>query len=104
MCHMIDYEMVHHMESLREHLDPDSLDAALIDWIYLGRFVGYCGIEWCQISQKKYLKITHPSWMGPPSYAFILDHIEFFNKDKQPLHDLTDLTVDDILYFKLCIR
>ena len=42
--------------------------------------------------------------MGPPSYAFILNDIEFFNKDKQPLHDLTDLTVDDILYFKLCIK
>ena len=98
MRHMIDDEMVHHMESLRANLDPDSLDAALIDCIYLGRFVGYRGIECCQTNQKTYLKITHPSWTGPPSYAFILDNVEFFNESKQPLYDLTDLSVDDILH------
>ena len=42
--------------------------------------------------------------MGPSLYTFILEDVAFFNEDKQPLHDLTDLTVDDILYFKLCIK
>ena len=102
--HMIDDEMIHHMESIRADLDPDSLEAALIDWIYLGRFVGYRGIEWCQTKQKEDLKIDHPSWTGPPSYAFINDDIEFFNDKKQPLHDLRGKTVDDILYFRLRIK
>ena len=45
---MIDDEMVHHIEKIRPNYDQDSIESALIDWIYLGRFVGYRSIEWCQ--------------------------------------------------------
>ena len=98
---MINNKMIHHMESLRSNLPPDSLEASLVNWIYLGRFVGYRGIKWCQTSMKKYEKILHPNWNGPASYAFILDDTEFVNHDKKPVDDLTGLTADDILYFKL---
>ena len=46
-------------------------------------------------------QILHPNYDGPASSAFILDNVEFFNHDKQPLDNLTGLTLDNILYFKL---
>ena len=80
---------------------PDSLEAYIIIWIYLGDFVGYCSIKWCQKSMEEYEKITHPNWYGAASYTFISDDVEFYNHNKQPLDDLTGLTLGDILYFKL---
>ena len=64
---MIEDEMIHHMESLRSGLSQDSVEASLIDWVYLGQFVGYRGIKWCQTSIKRYNKILHPNWDGPAS-------------------------------------
>ena len=38
---MVHDKMVHHIES-QQHLYPqDTLEAALTDWLYLGRFVGF---------------------------------------------------------------
>ena len=34
-CKMIHDKMIHHMEKVQAKLDPDSLQVALIDWIYL---------------------------------------------------------------------
>ena len=100
-CHsMIDDEMIHHMESLRSNFPSDSWGAFLVNWVYLGWFVGYRGIEWCQTSMGKYDKILHPNWNRPASYASILDAIEFSNYGKQPLDDLTGLTPDNTLYFR----
>ena len=57
---MIYDEMFHHMELMRPTYTDDSLEAALTDWIYLGRFVGFRGIEWCQETQHTYKEIDHP--------------------------------------------
>ena len=42
---MIYDEMIHHLEKVRSTHHEDSLNSALIDWIYLGRFCGYRSIE-----------------------------------------------------------
>ena len=101
---MIHDEMIYYLESIRSSYDPDSLEAALIDWIYLGRFVGYRSIEWCQTKQKDYHKIDHPNWEGPRSYAFIADDFQFYNALKQPIYDLADAATSDISYFTLRFR
>ena len=49
---MIHDEIIHNMEKHRQTHHKDSLEAALIDWIYLGRFVGYRSTEWCQKNQE----------------------------------------------------
>lgn len=101
---MIHDEMIHHLEAIRSSYAPDSLEAALIDWIYLGRFAGYRSIEWCQTKQREYLKIDHPNWEGPRAYAFIADDFQFYNAQKQPLSDLANTTLLDIAYFTLRFR
>jgi hypothetical protein len=101
---MIYDEMVHHLDTISSNYEADSLEAALIDWIYLGRFVGYRSIEWCQTTQKQYLKIDHPTWDGPKSYAFIADDFQFYNKLKQPVHDPTNVSIDDIDYVTIRFR
>lgn len=102
---MIHDEMIHHMESIHHQFDEDSLNAALIDWIYLGRFVGYRGIEWSQTTQQEYLKIEHPNWEGPASYAFIAEDFQFINKLKQPItDDLTSVSIDDVDFVSVRFR
>ena len=51
--HMIDDKMVHHIESPRANLDPDSLDAALIDWIYLGRFLAIVALNGAKPTRRR---------------------------------------------------
>ena len=101
---MVHDEMVYYMESIRHQHSEDSLEAALIDWIYLGRFVGFRGIEWCQISQKQFLKIEHPNWEGPNSYAFISGDFQYFTKTKQQVHKLTTTTIATIEYVVIRLR
>ena len=102
---MIHDEMIHHLEKIRPNYTQDSLEAALTDWIYLGRFVGYRSIEWCQKTQKSYHKIEHPNWEGPLSYAFIAEDFQFFNKHKQPIYnDIDRISIDDIAYVEIRFR
>jgi hypothetical protein len=101
---MITDEMFHCMEAKRHTLDPDSREAALIDWYYLGRFVGYRSIEWCQKKQKEFEKITHRLWSGPSSYAFIIEDFELFRYNGQQILDLNSAEYEDIAYFNLRIR
>ena len=101
---MIHDEMIRHMETRRQTLHVDSVEAALIDWIYLGRFVGFRSIEWCQKTQKKFEEITHRNWEGPASYAFIMDDIQLFRSNKQRIHDITTVNTDDIDHFTLRFR
>ena len=95
---MIYDEMFHHMELMRPTHTDDSLKAALTDWIYLGRFVGFRGIEWCQETQHTYKEIDHPCWEGPKSYAFIADDFQFFTKDKRQVHTLSEESIKTIAY------
>ena len=90
--------MVHHIES-QQHLYPwDTLEAVLTDWLYVGRFVSFRGIEWCQTTQKRYLDINHPLWVGPKSYAFVPDDFTFFTKNKQQVKLFTPTSITTIVY------
>ena len=101
---MIYDEMFHHMEQTRPQYTKDSLDAALIDWIYLGRFVGFRGIEWCQETQNKYKTIDHPNWEGPKSYAFIAEDFQFFTTDKTQVFTLSEHSIETIAYVVIRFR
>ena len=53
-------------------------------------------MEWCQTKQTDYLKIDHPAWDGPASYALTADDIQFFTKDKKRIHNVSNVSIDDI--------
>ena len=101
---MIDDEMVHYMEKTRTNHTPDSLEDAITDWVYLGRFVGYRSIEWCQTTELDYHKIEHPNWDREKSYAFIGRDFAFYNDKKQRLYNIADLSPDDVAYVVLEFR
>ena len=101
---MIHDEVIHHMEKQRQAHNHDTLEAALLDWIYLGRFVGYRSIEWCQQHHHKFQTIENRLWTGPTCYAFIDEDFQFFTSDKQPIYDKTNLTWDSIGYVTICFR
>ena len=46
---MIYDNMLAHMLRICRLAPPDSLDAALLDWIILGRYTGARRSEWCQV-------------------------------------------------------
>ena len=96
--------MYHHMESKRHAYHEDSLEAGLVDWLYLGRFVGYRAAEWCQEQRTKFKRIDHPIWDGPDSYAFIYSDFQFFDTDEQPVTNLSDASIDDVEYLKIRFR
>ena len=95
---MVYDETFHLMELNCPKYTHNFLEAALINWIYLGRFVGFLGIELCQETQNKYTTIDHPNWEGPKSCAFIGDDFQFFTKDKRRVHTLSDKSTETILY------
>ena len=101
---MVHDEMVHHIESQRHLYPQDTLESALADWLYLGRFVGFRGIEWCQTTQKQYLKINHPLWEGPKSYAFVSDDFTFFTDNKQQVTVFTTTSITTIAYVIIRFR
>ena len=101
---MIHDEMIHHMASCQSSYHPDSLKAALLDWIYLGRFVGYRSIEWCQKTMLEYEKIVHPNWIGPDSYAFIAEDFQFYDNEKVHIVDPTTTSLSNILYVLIRFR
>ena len=97
---MIHDEIIHYMEKIRGTYQEDSVEAAIIDWIYLGRFVGYRGIKWCQVGLKDFKKILHPLWKGPISYALTEDNFQFFTADKVhvPTSTITEASYATISY------
>ena len=101
---MVHDEMVHHIEAQRHLYPQDTLEAALTDWLYLGRFVGFRGIEWCQTTQKKYLKIDHPLWVGHRSYAFVSNDFTFFTDNKLQITVFTPTSITTIAYVIIRFR
>ena len=101
---MIYDEMIHHLEQVRPTHHEDSLNAALIDWIYLGRFCGYRSIEWCQQNQQEVHHIDHPNWKGPTAYAFIMEDFLFFDAAKCPLKTTAGLTLSEVCYVRIRYR
>ena len=101
---MIHDDMYRHMEAKRASLHQDSLEAALFDWFYLGRYTGYRSVEWCQTKVKEFLKITHPNWEGESSYAFINEDIEVYRANGQQVFDYANVTADEVDHFYLRYR
>ena len=99
---MIHDEMIHHMEKIHPQFNEDSLNAALIDWIYLGRFVGYRGIEWSQTTQQEYLKIEHPNWEGPASYVSLQMTFNSSTSSSNQLQTILSLCLLMMLNLSLC--
>ena len=93
---MIHDKMVYHIEAQQANWGPNSLEAALTNWLYLGRFAGCRSIEWCQRTQKACLKIDHPTWKGPESHALIGEDVLFHNSRKQLIPEPCDVDPDNI--------
>merc|ERR1712197_113669 len=101
---MIHDKMVHHIKAQRANRGPDLLVVALTDWLYLGRFTGCRSIEWCQRTQKAYLRIDHPNWKGPDSYALIGEDVLFHNSRKQLIPEPCDVDPDTIDHITVRFR
>ena len=82
---------------------PDSAEAAILDWLLLGRYTGPRGVEWCQTTLTEYLRIDHPYWRGPDSYAFIAADFVFLDRHKRPIRDLAGATIHDVHYVQIQI-
>mmetsp|Transcript_6474 Transcript_6474/g.14993 ORF Transcript_6474/g.14993 Transcript_6474/m.14993 type:complete len:430 (+) Transcript_6474:1862-3151(+) len=80
---------------------PDSAEAAILDWLLLGRYTGPRAVEWCQTTLTEYLRIDHPYWRGPDSYAFIAADFVFLDRHKRPIRDLAGATIDDVHYVQI---
>ena len=91
-------KMVYHTQASRSHNTVNSVEDALADWVYLGHFVGFRGIEWCQTTHHRYLEIDHPNWLGLKSYAFVAEDLKFFTNAKQQVNTLTPTSVITIVY------
>ena len=67
---------------------PDSLDAAILDWIILGRVTGARKSEWCQDSQT--VKLTNPTLpnIPPQPLAFLLADFTFQDHQGRIIHTI----------------
>jgi hypothetical protein len=83
---------------------PDSLQTALCDWIFLGRYNGFRKSEWCNDHRTKYARIEDPLWSGPDAVSFILEDFSFFSPTGVQLSDIPSLTLDQVGYSKLLHR
>ena len=81
--HMICDDMMHWLHEHTKNLDPDSIAAAIVDWIKLGRYTGFRKSEWCQKSQSSYQRID--SWPGQPAEAFVWADFTFLDCRKRKL-------------------
>lgn len=61
----------------------DSLTAAIIDWIILGRYTGFRRSEWCQTSATKFARKEDVP--GRPPEAIILGDLVYLDKDERVL-------------------
>lgn len=104
---MIHDEMAHLMEADRPAFNDDSLCAALVDWMYLGRFAGFRSIEWCQKSGTNVTKVEPRMahlWTSSLTYAFILSDFEFYTEDKRKLVFSLDLDMSLVAYVAIRYR
>ena len=101
---MVHDEMVYQIEADRNHYSKDSIESALTDWVYLGCFVGFRGIEWCQTTQCCFLEINHSNCDGPKSYAFISEAFIFYTASRIKVSTLTTTTIITIDYVVIRFR
>lgn len=72
---------------------PDSLDAAILDWIILGRVTGARKSEWCQDSQT--VQLTPPNIFNVPQQplAFLFKDFTFWDHHHRRIHSITPTTI-----------
>jgi hypothetical protein len=98
---IIHNKMVHLMEVARASWSRDSLEAALTDCVYLGKFAGFRSIEWCQKSSTWITKVDalmDHLWTLLLTYTFVLEDFEFFTENKRQLLFLIDLDLSRVAY------
>jgi hypothetical protein len=76
---MIHDPMMREIISRSTQCPPNSLQTALCDWIFLGRYNGFHKSKWCNDHRTKYARIEDPLWSGPDAVSFILEDFSFFS-------------------------
>ena len=93
---MIYDSMLSHMLKTSHAVHPDSPEAAIFDWIVLGRLAGFRRSEWCQTSQT--VEMTETNFAHPIAepIAFVPADFTFFDGSNRPLLDaeVTQATAD----------
>ena len=81
---MIHDSMYHHLIDCYESAPlghPDSLDRAMAEWLFLGRWIGPRKSEWCGDSATSYRTIDDPEWGDRPNaLPFILQDFRFLTE------------------------
>ena len=98
---MIYDNMLAHMLKACRLASPDSLDAALLDWIILGRVTGARRSEWCQESQTVEMTTPNLAHDSPEPRAFILEDFEFFDSSERRLYDIASAPLSTIDYVRI---
>ncbi len=98
---MISDSMVATMLKLSHLSAPHSLEAALLDWILLGRFTGFRRSEWCQ--DKPGIEMTSPNIAQetPEPKAFLASDFTFFDSQGNRIYDMSPLHVKTVDVVKI---
>jgi len=98
---MIYDNMLAHMLKTCSLAHPDSLDAALLDWIILGRYTGARRSEWCQDSQTVEMTTPNLAHEVPEPKAFIAADFEFFDSSRHLIHDVSSSSTSLVAYVRI---
>jgi len=98
---MIYDNMLAHMLQICRLSPTDSLDAAILDWIILGRVTGTRRSEWCQESQTVEMTTSNLAHDSPEPKAFILADFEFFDSSNQCLYDVSSISISSVDYVRI---
>lgn len=98
---MIFDSMMAHMLLLGKLASPNSLHAALVDWIILGRVTGVRRSEWCQDGPN--IEMTTPTLVHevPEPKAFLAEDFNFFDVNGNRIYTLTDKHLSSVDYVNI---
>ena len=77
---------------------PYSHTTALCDWIFLGRYYGFCKSMWCNDHHTTFAWIEDPLWSGPDAVSFIAEDFSFFTRAGVRLSNIASLFLDQGSY------
>jgi len=98
---MITDSMVATMLKLTSLSAPHSLEAAILDWILLGRFTGFRRSEWCQDKpgiEMTEVTIAQPT---PEPKAFLASDFTFFDSSGNRIYDMSPSHVKNVDVVKI---
>ena len=99
---MIYDDMFYDMLAETRGTHPDGREAAIMDWLILGRYTGARASEYCQSTLSKFAEIDLPRWEGPRAYAFIAQDFTFFDDGYRPLPAITaDMDSTSVRYVRI---